>query len=471
MSTMFPIKKMLLLVCFLFMAAKNSTYAQYYTKQNKVWIFGRIGGVDFSSGTPVAISSDLYTDEGCASLADTDGHLMFYTQGDSVWNKNNERMPNGRGIAPFSCNSTTQAAVMVPVIGSPNRYYVFSLEHILSTGKLAYSIVNMTLDGGLGDVETATRGTLIDSGFTEKMVAVRGNCCIWLIVHKVDAPKFYAYKITNTGINMTPVISSSGVSDDYEGYGVIKVSPDRTKLALTHFDLGSTDTSRVELFDINVATGVVSNCRVLNTYSTPYGTDFSPNSSKLYVHHWTYGKLLQYEVSLPTTAGIIASEYVVASSLNVGSDIKLGPDDKVYFSYDHGYLNSVNAPNLTGSACNYVASSVNLSPGLCMLGLPPVYWADTTCPSTDISAMPAHNNISIYPNPASELVTIELPGAGTYDVQVLDVVGRVRLSAKGLGSSHIDLDIADLPPGNYFVVANQDGILYRVRFTVTGIKR
>ena len=48
--------------------------------QHTFWPFGFNSGLDFSSGTPVAISTPLSTDEGCASISDTNGQLLFYSK-------------------------------------------------------------------------------------------------------------------------------------------------------------------------------------------------------------------------------------------------------------------------------------------------------------------------------------------------------------------------------------------------------
>lgn len=461
--------KSLALICFLMAIIPACLHAQFHTKQNKVWIFGRNAGINFTSGTAVPISSDIYTDEGSASVADTAGNLLFYSQGDSVWNRNNEVMPNGAGLAPFSCLSTTQAAVIVPVNGSATQYYLFSLEHILASGRLAYSIVDMSLDGGLGDVLPSAKGILIDSGFSEKMMVVRGQCCMWLLLHKVDNPEFYAYKITGAGIDTDAVVSSVGTNTDYEGYGVIKISPDRSKIALTHFELSSFEPSRTELYDFNPATGIVSNARVLNTYSTPYGAEFSANSKKLYVHHWTYGKLLQYDVSLPTTAAIIASEYTVAGSLTTGSDMRLAPDSNIYFSSSPYDLSRINDPDLSGSACNYVANFLDMSPNTVVLGLPALYWSDTTCPPTTIQAAPTGTpGISVYPNPAKDKLNITLPGNGISDIQLIDILGRPRLTAMHQTGKQVTLDISGLPNGNYNLRVEYEGNIYRSAVVIDG---
>ena len=54
-----------------------------------IWYFGSNAGLDFSGGTPVAITDgQITTSEGCSTISDQNGHLLFYTDGVDVWNKN-----------------------------------------------------------------------------------------------------------------------------------------------------------------------------------------------------------------------------------------------------------------------------------------------------------------------------------------------------------------------------------------------
>ena len=52
------------------------------------WYFGQNVGIDFTSGAAVLLTnSDMYALEGSASIADINGDLLFYSDGDTVWNK------------------------------------------------------------------------------------------------------------------------------------------------------------------------------------------------------------------------------------------------------------------------------------------------------------------------------------------------------------------------------------------------
>ncbi len=72
---------------FLSIATTTTGLAQ---KQNSHWFFGDHTGINFSSGAPVGINyGNCSTGEGAgSSISDINGNLLFYTDGDSVWDKN-----------------------------------------------------------------------------------------------------------------------------------------------------------------------------------------------------------------------------------------------------------------------------------------------------------------------------------------------------------------------------------------------
>ena len=70
----------------LFFLLSAPTFAQ---KEAAIWYFGEYAGLDFNSGSPVALTNgQLSTDEGCTTISDKNGNLLFYTDGKVVYNKN-----------------------------------------------------------------------------------------------------------------------------------------------------------------------------------------------------------------------------------------------------------------------------------------------------------------------------------------------------------------------------------------------
>jgi hypothetical protein len=62
------------------------------------WYFGATAGLDFM-GPPTILTNGMMNPwEGCASISDAAGNLLFYTDGLSVWNKTHVIMANGTGL-------------------------------------------------------------------------------------------------------------------------------------------------------------------------------------------------------------------------------------------------------------------------------------------------------------------------------------------------------------------------------------
>src|SRR5882762_2021002 len=150
----------------LFISLSQLVFSQH---QSDKWYFGIYAGLDFTSGSPIPITDGaLSTSEGCSSISDYNGNLLFYTDGRTVYDRNNQAMPNGAGLD--GGESSTQAALIVPLPGiSTQVYYIFTTDQIGGPLGFRYSVVDMTLNGGFGDVTTINE--LIQNHVTEKVVA------------------------------------------------------------------------------------------------------------------------------------------------------------------------------------------------------------------------------------------------------------------------------------------------------------
>ncbi|MEP7128724.1 MAG: hypothetical protein ABI729_07645, partial [Chitinophagales bacterium] len=61
---------------------------QLTAQQADNWYFGVYAGLNFGTSTPTVLTDGkVNTPEGCSSISDTAGSLLFYTDGITVWNK------------------------------------------------------------------------------------------------------------------------------------------------------------------------------------------------------------------------------------------------------------------------------------------------------------------------------------------------------------------------------------------------
>lgn len=280
------------------------------------WYFGYNAGLHFTGSGPVAVTNgQTQTQEGCASISDNNGNLLFYTDGSTVWNANHTTMTNGTGL--LGNFSSTQSAVIVPYPGVLTKYYIFTVPVSSSVG-LRYSVVDMTLSSGLGAV-TSQKNVLVTTPVGEKVTAVAhaNNQDYWVMCAKYNSDTIRAFHVSNSGVNTTPV-NSAALVNLTNGLGYMKASPNGTKVATGVY---SGTQGGLSIWQFNNATGVLSNpIHIGSTYFTNgygiYGVEWAPNDSLIYAA--ASSVIYQLSTATWTTAGVGNSKYVVHTGSNQG---------------------------------------------------------------------------------------------------------------------------------------------------------
>lgn len=408
-----------LLLVFTVLIFTTSAFAQ---KEAAIWYFGNYAGLDFNSGSPIALTNGkLNTAEGCTTISDKNGNLLFYTDGSIVYDKSHQVMPNGYGL--LGHNSSTQSAIIVPHPSNLNLYYIFTVDqpnpknvddNLLNdedppNNGLNYTLVDLRLNNGLGDISikeknihliTYNPGDSEEIKFkcSEKITAVQhgDGTSFWVITHFKNT--FYSFKISTSGVDKKPIQTTTSLNVSTGGYisnaiGYLKTSPNGKKIAMANTSFKATDelgpkgeirrnTGNVWLFDFDAATGKISNGFSIVSGINPYGVEFSAKSKKLYVttnlfrnDDVSLGSLLiQFDLK---SANIIGSKTTINSSTNVAGALQLALDEKIYRSgYPSGNdssdkLSVINNPELDGSNCNYLQNEIDLGRKKAKLGLPP----------------------------------------------------------------------------------------------------
>ncbi|MBM3404009.1 MAG: T9SS type B sorting domain-containing protein [Bacteroidetes bacterium] len=342
-------------------------------KQAYIWYFGNYAGINFNLDPPVSLTDNnvLKVLKSCAVISDSLGNLQFFTDGVSVWDRTFQKMPNGTGL--YGDPGSTQPCIIVPHPSVPTKYYVFTIDLVLpppfGTNGLRYSIVDMNLRSGLGDVTDIINQPLLPE-VSEKITAVKhsNGRDFWVVTHKWNSDEFYVYPVTPSGVEQ-PVVSAIGTYQggniqDNNSIGFMKLSPDGSKLALA-----ISGSNLFEIFDFNNATGELSNVITSPaTYVSAYGVEFSQDVSKLYVSTMDIVNLLpsfpsrifQFDLHAGTPQDILNSAIQVAidSTIRLG-ELQLGPDRKIYVArsinqfFAKDSLAVIHNPDRPGHACNY----------------------------------------------------------------------------------------------------------------------
>jgi len=331
--------------------------------EGNIWYFGWGAGLDFNNGVPVPLGDgQLNTLEGCATIADNNGDLLFYTDGMTVYNKNHTIMPNGTWLLGHS--SSTQSSVIVKKPASSTIYYIFTVDGWSGTsGGFNYSEVDMLLDGGLGDIN-ANKNIPIFPYACEKVTAIKhqNGSDFWIISRLESSDIFHSYLLSSSGINLIPVASNAYSYMSGTG-GYLKGSPDGSKVAACYFH----ENLPVEVYDFDNQTGILSNPVISQSSSYFYGIEFSPDGNLLYATDCTGHEVVQYDLN----AGSLIGQVIGTTATQAGA-IQLAPDNKLYVvSNAQSSLDIINNPNILGIGCNYDPNGVNLIAGTSVgLGLP-----------------------------------------------------------------------------------------------------
>ncbi len=397
-------------IIFIYLLFLSVTHVSLAQREASRWYFGNEAGLDFNSGIPVVLTDGkLSTHEGCSTISDQNGNLLFYSDGINVWDKTHRLMPNGTGL--FGHESSTQSAIIVPKAGSKIQYYIFTVdepdpENADNRG-LNYTLVDLSLNNGFGDVVSSEKNVHLVTynqndpsesqlKCSEKISAVANNDenSIWVITHFKSS--FYAFQVDASGVNSNPVVSTTNTDVPVGGYkqngiGYLKVSPDGTKIGIAHSQTSlssevgpktqSKQTGKVLLYDFNTTTGTVSNELSLLSQKIPYGLEFSAKSTKLYTTVNNYASdgvpigssLYQFDLS---AGDIVSSRAEIVTSAHVAGALQLAIDTKIYragypISGSGTSLSVINNPEAKGAACNYSPNSISLSGQFTELGLPP----------------------------------------------------------------------------------------------------
>ena len=356
------------LIIFVFLFFSSFVFSQ---QEASNWYFGNHAGLKFHpDGTVTALTDgQLKTLEGCASLSDSNGNLLFYTDGTTVYNKKHEIMLNGTNLK--GDNSSTQSATIVQKPGDSNLFYLFTITARAESDGFRYSIIDLNLDNGLGGI--TSKNIPIYSPTCEKISVIKhsNNSDFWIVTHGWGNNTFFAHLLTNAGINTIPVASNSGTSvlidsDGYNTMGYMKIAPNGKKIAICHEFIGT-----FEINDFDNSSGIVSNQKII--YKTQrsydaYGVEFSPNSNVLYLSLISSKEIYQFDLTSPDVA---SSSKLIAKAPTYLGALQLGPNNKIYIAnYESTNLGVINDPNKIGIACDLQTSAIDLGSRKSLLGLP-----------------------------------------------------------------------------------------------------
>ncbi len=321
---------------------------------------------DFSGGSPVisytGISGGFGVAEGIAHQENALGNIIFWVTSNGVNDIGGTLMPGSVGLIATSSSTEINIA---PFPNNPNRYYI--LYNNEECSNLYYSVVDMTLRGGLGDV--INLNTLLDGGsFGEGMELVRIPCSpnLYYLAFGCNGVGIKRFLIDNTGIHPGVVIYPLAHPTGYDGRGEFDFHNGRIGIAFAY-------STTVFTANFDASTGLISNPILLvnagfnpDIYGGPYGLEFSPDATKMYISIWYTNlgmNLWQYDFS---TASLTSYALTNPSSFANGfGQIEMGKDGKLYIVNDEGsQITVITNPNANVPSFSTIPLNSNTSLGI-----------------------------------------------------------------------------------------------------------
>ena len=355
---------------------------------NNNWIFGFNSGLDFSTNPPTPTSSNLIgTYEGCASISDKNGNLLFYTDGQTIWD--NANFSKATGLLGDS--SSTQSAIIVPDPSNSDQYYVLTMDGS-SNSAPPFNHFN----GGLYNVITGSfikLSTLMTlpstNGFSpaEKITAIQHKNCkdYWVltILQKGNDGNttgsgiskgigtFRIFKINSSGIQHHIDIP---IDIEIDEVGYLKSSNNLQNIVIAN---GRNNNVLVYPFDNSTGLINISGLKLVKSKYGVYGVEFSPNSNLLYYGTLSPGNgtgtgyIYQVDFLNNLTSTKVGTFRNKGGRYAIGA-LQLGIDNRIYIAKDgEKYLGAIENPDILGTGCNVNNNFITLpKDSKCMLGLP-----------------------------------------------------------------------------------------------------
>ena len=393
--------------CPVYASAEVEVYGDENPTAN-IWHFGNGAGIDFNERDgldppPRSIENPhaMNAPEGTATISDVNGEVIFYTDGQTVYHRQDGIMENGDSIG--GDNGSTQSVVIVPFEDDETLYYIFTTQEVYGTNEfqLKYSVVDIKEGDGLGGV--TVKNQVLFTKSTEKLAAFEGGGGYWLLAHEYGNNTFRAYPVLTEGIGV-PVFSSEGsvhsLNDALSGQAGMKFSNggDRVAVAFIEgnrsfveifsFDQGSGELEFEYQIDLNEGDGAINDL--------VYDVHFSQGGQKLFATMNNRnggsagGRILEYRVDTASneqSRQASKTDIAAGSGLNANyGAIQTGPDGQTYVAIEipgnpagTAFVSSIAASEDTASTSSFNPQAVALIPGTnSRLGLPNFVQNSTT---------------------------------------------------------------------------------------------
>jgi hypothetical protein len=458
-----------------------------------------LSGLNFNSSPPTTFSMNKPINILCtnSSICDTSGNLLFFTNGMFVFDKNGNQMPHGDsinyndyydmllGLPGGNYYPLSHSIVTLPSPNKSNEYYIIHQKYRHEGDRfivyLNYSLIDMNLNNGLGDVVKKNIEILRYDTICRGIAATRhANGKDWWILARTQfKDQFYAVWLNDTGFSVNaqtittldPLKAVAGSAlfsqDGSKYYELFDTINTQNKLRyLDSFDFDRINGKLLNYKRIQLSDSISMCGNVVTT--------LSPNGRYFYTGDGF--KLYQFDlqaVDVPSSRILIANW----DSTYINGDMTgfffstLGPDGKIYISNHTKYIHVINEPDSPGMLCDFVPYAI-LMPGF---QAPfPVFPNFRLGPLVGIDEIykPKPFTVQAFPNPSNSEISFSTQISNNtqpMQFQIINAIGQLVYSDYYAPfQTVIKVNISELADGIYEALfSDRNMVIGKTKFLVT----
>lgn len=321
--------------------------------ESNVWFFqltenADSHGFDFNfSGIDLLMSEYVDFEEyshNKSSYCDMAGNLKYASNGNKIFDKNTNPLPNGDIIGGPSAH---YGGCFIAVPESENLVYFFSSaeQNSYSEG-LRYSIIDHDLNNGLGDV-TDVKDVLIETTNNESFSTVR-HCNLrdfWLTFYDFAEGSIKAYLVDPSGVASEPVVSQLNLElNPLYGTSPLELNGPGNRMMIGSF-----------ILEFDPATGEAS---VIQEIQSEFLSAYTFSKGEQYLYYMAGDLDIQlYQIDLfddPDDWNANTQSIFEGSISDFGKGLQLAPDGKIYHAADiSAWIGVIENPDLPANEVLY----------------------------------------------------------------------------------------------------------------------
>lgn len=445
-------------------------------------------------------------DSNNASICDSQGNLLFYTNGCAVLNKHAQVMPNGDSLnyGVFmellwdpSCEYGYPGTNNCMILTDPSNedlYYIIHKEFFYNGSdqkdsiRLLYSVVDMTLDEGNGDVIEKNKIFFSEEHVLSSYLTSiqHANGRDWWVLQPMEEDSFFVtFLIDELGIHKSTYQSAYQYFDWFRSSasGTARFSPDGTKYALYNYY------DQLHIYDFDRVSGLLSNHRTVVLFEDIdrgeirfSSVEWSPNSRFIYTasRHELH-QIDMWEPDLQDGIRLIDTYNGTVDPFPTNFFLMAqGPDCRIYMCSTSGSrsYHVINKPDELGQACDFVQNGVQLPFPSGVASFPnfPRFRVDEEekCDPTITSMLGEQvyyrRNMEVYPNPTYGPIHAKIPSAKPGTLAVTDMEGRMVWVRRITGEALKEIDLSHLAAGTYEIGFYPEDMRERIFYSTRLLK-